>query len=245
MKLLTVGGAGYVGSIVVPTFEKEFECKHFDIKPVRGYEDHTIMADVADEEKVRQAVVGMDAVLYLAMGVGENTPDHRKRVNCNDDVNAAFDVNVRGLYRFLYLSLNAGVKRFVYISTLSVYKNLADNTVFDESRPADAWNPYGLSKRVGEFICGCAAQAHDSACVTAIRLIYPRNENDWPKYRYDLQKPKNSCATGPNDTRRLFLATVNFDKPGFHLLQASGDMEGKFYPNKRVNELLGWLPRNE
>ena len=244
MKLLIVGGAGYVGSIVVPTFEKEFECRHFDIKPVPGYEDHTILADVANEEKVRQAVVGMDAILYLAMGVGKDIPDAQKPPTCNG-INPSFDVNVRGLYRFLYLALSAGVKRFVYISTLSVYKNLANNTVFDENRPADTWDPYGLSKRVGEFICASAAQAHDSASVTAIRLIYPRNENDWPRFRYDHQKPKNSCATGPNDTRRLFLATVNFNKPGFHLLQASGDMEGKFYPNKRVNELLGWLPRNE
>lgn len=244
MKLLIVGGAGYVGSIVVPAFEKKFECTHFDIKPVPGYEDHTILADVANEEKVRQAVVGMDAVLYLAMGVGKDIPDAQKPPSCND-INPSFDVNVRGLYRFLYLSLNAGVKRFVYISTLSVYKNLADNTVFDESRPADAWNPYGLSKRVGEFICGCAAQAHESTCITAIRLIMPRNENDWPKFRYDHQKPRNYCGTGPEDTRRLFLAAVDFDKPGFHLLQASGDMEGKFFPNTRVNELLGWSPRNE
>jgi nucleoside-diphosphate-sugar epimerase len=241
MKLLVVGGAGYVGSIVVPAFEKEFECTYFDIKPVQGYEDRTILADVGDEEKVRQAVVGMDAIFYLAMGWGKNAQGHP----IVDDINPTFDVNVRGLYRFLYLSLAAGTKRFVYASSLSVYNNLWNNTVFDENRPADSWYPYGLSKRVGEFICGCAAQAHDSACITAIRLILPRNENDWPKDRYDPQKPRNSCATGPKDTQRLFVSAVNFDKPGFHLLQASGDMEDKFLPNKHVNEVLGWLPKNE
>ncbi|MBT9132849.1 MAG: N-acetyl-alpha-D-glucosaminyl-diphospho-ditrans,octacis-undecaprenol 4-epimerase [Firmicutes bacterium] len=230
MKLLIVGGAGYVGSIVVPTFEKEFECTYFDIKPVPGHEDRTILADVGDEEKVRQAVAGVDAILYLAMG---------------NEIKPAFDVNVCGLYRFLYISLKAGMKHFVYASTLSVYNNLGNNTVFDENRPANTWSPYGLSKRVGEFICGCAAQAHDSACIIALRLILPCNENDWPKFRYDSQKPRNSCATGPNDIRRLFLAAVNFDRPGFHLIQASGDMEGKFYSNKRASEVLGWLPKNE
>ena len=244
MKLLIVGGAGYVGSIIVPTFEKEFDCTYFDINPIKGHEDRTVLADVADEEKVRQAVVGMDAVLYLAMGVGQDIPDALKPPTCND-INPAFDVNVRGLYRFLLLSLNAGVKRFVYASTLSVYDNLHDKSVFDENRPADAWHPYGLSKRVGEFICGCASEADDSSCITALRLILPRNETDWPKYRYDFQKPQNICATGPNDIRRLFLAAVKFDKPGLHILQASGDMEGRFFPNKRVNEVLGWLPENK
>ncbi len=243
MKLLIVGGAGYVGSIIVSAFEKEFECTYFDIRPVLGYEDRTILADVADEEKVQQAVVGMDAVLYLAMGVGKNTP-YDKRKSTINEINPAFDVNVRGLYQFLYTSLKAGTKRFVYASTLSVYNNLRDKTVFDEDRPANAWEPYGLTKRVGEFICGCAAQAHDSSCVTAIRLMMPCNETDWPKFKYDLQKPRNGCGIGPDDTRRLFLAAVNFDKPGFHLLQASGDMEGKFYPNNKVKEVLGWLPEN-
>lgn len=241
MKLLVVGGAGYVGSIVVPVLEKEFECTHFDIKPVQGHEDHTILADVGDEEKVRQAVVGMDAVLYLAMGWGKNAQGHPDV----SDINPAFDVNVRGLYRFLYLSLAAGTKRFVYASTLSVYKNLWENTVFDENRPADSWYPYGLSKRVGEFVCNCAAQEYDSACITAIRLIHPRNENVWPKNQYDPQKSRNICGTGPKDTQQLFVKAVNYDKPGFHLFQASGDMEGKYFPNNLVNEVLGWLPQNE
>ncbi len=241
MRILIVGGAGYVGSIIAPTFEKECECTHFDIKPVPGYEDHTILSDVGDEDKVRQAVKGVDAIVYLAIGWGKG-PAGRADTN---DINPAFDVNVRGLYRFLQISLEAGVNRFIYASTLSVYKNLHNNVFFDENKPADEWRAYGLSKRVGEFICGCAAQEYHSACITAIRMIFPRNENDWPNYRYDPKKPENSCATGPGDTRRLFLAAVNFYEPGFHLFQASGDMEDKFLPNKRVNEILGWLPRNE
>ncbi|HBG77995.1 MAG TPA: hypothetical protein DDW84_03975 [Phycisphaerales bacterium] len=238
MKLLIVGGAGYVGSIVVPILEKEFECTHFDLHPVPGYEDRTIVADVCDEEKVRQAVVGMDAILYLAMGVG-----NRGKTDVSA-IGPAFDVNVCGLYRFLCLSLAGGTKRFVYASTLSVYKNYHLNTT-DENSPADTWHTYGLSKRVGEFICSCAAQEYNSATITAIRLILPRNEKDWPDYRHDPQKPRNGFATGPKDTQRLFSAAVNFDKPGFHLLQASGDMEGKILPNKRVSEMLGWLPKNE
>ena len=242
MKVLIVGGAGYVGSIIVPTFEKEFECTYFDIKPVRGCESRTILADVSDDEQVQRAVVGMDAILYLPMGMGK---DAQGRLSVNE-INPAFDVNVRGLYRFLYLSLAAGVKRFIYASSLSVYNRLCGGkTVFDENKPSDTWYPYGLSKRTGEFICGCGAQAYDSACITALRLIWPRNENDWPEHRYDPQKPKNSCAIGPKDIQRLFVTAVNYNKPGFHLLQASGDMEGKWLPNKRVNEVLGWFPRNE
>jgi nucleoside-diphosphate-sugar epimerase len=244
MKLLVVGGAGYVGRIIGPVLETVFDCTYFDIKPIKGCEDRTILADVSDKEKVQQAVAGMDAIIYLAMGVGPKSPNPAENPNVND-INAAFDVNVRGLYHFLYASLAAGTKRFIYVSTLSVYHQRWKDIVLDENTPADSWHPYGLSKRAGEFICGCAAQTHPGACITAIRLITPRNEQDWPPYRYDPAKSRNSCATGPKDTQRLFVAAANFDKPGFHLLQASGDISDSYLPNTRANELFGWLPKNE
>ena len=150
MKLLIVGGAGYVGSIVVPALEKEFACTHFDMTPVKSYEDHSVLEDVGDDAKVQQAVIGMDAVLYLAMGTGKHRgPNGRPNVH---EINPMFDVNVRGLYRFLHMSLEAGAKRFIYASSLSVYNNIRDGTVFDESRPANAWNTYGLSNRVNDVL---------------------------------------------------------------------------------------------
>ena len=238
MKLLIVGGAGYVGSILRPAIESEFECTHFDLRPVQGAEDRTIVADVSDDEKVRQAVAGVDAVLYMAMGIGKVT----YKVN---DIDTAFDVNVRGLYRFLQHSLSSGTTRFVYASTLSVYRHLGSDLPLHEGHPADAWETYGLSKRVGEFICQAATQEYPNSTVVAIRLNFPRNEADWPRHRYNPELPRNICALGPNDARRLFISAIRLDKPGFHMAQASGDMEDKSYPNKQAHEILGWKPNND
>ena len=242
MRLLIVGGAGYVGRIIVPALETAFECTHFDLKPVAGAEERTIVGDVGDDLAVQQAVVGIDAILYLAMGWGnnsaKNTPD------CNV-IGPAFDVNVRGLYRFLYYGLAAGSTRFVYTSTMSVYNRLWADTPFDESKPADCWIPYGLSKRVGEFICQSAQHAYPGSTISVLRLIRPSNETDWPPYRYNPQAERNMCGLGPNDTRRLYLAVLRHDKPGYYVVQASGDMEGRSYPNTRVYELFGWKPENE
>ena len=239
MKLLIVGGAGYVGTVIRPALEAEFECTHFDLKPVAGAEDRTIIADVDDDEKVSQAVAGMDGILYLAMGVGKKLP------TCYE-IDAAFDVNVRGLYRFCHHSLKADTKRFVYASTLSVYKNLwQQNRLVNEEVPPDAWDPYGMSKRVGEFMCQAAADEHPAATIIALRLMFPRNAADWPSYRYDRQLPSNTCALGPNDTQRLFVAAVNCDRPGFHVMQGTGDMEGQSCPTNRAHQVLGWAPQNE
>lgn len=90
MKLLIVGGAGYVGTVIRPALEAQFACTHFDLRPVSGAEDRAVTADVDDDDKVRQAVAGRDAILYLAMGLGKAAP------TCNE-IGAAFDVNVRGM----------------------------------------------------------------------------------------------------------------------------------------------------
>ncbi len=233
-----------MGSIIIPVLEKQFECRYFDIKPVKGYENRTIIADVADDDKVRQAAENIDAVVYLAMGVGKNPPTNQGCPDVND-INAAFNVNVCGLYKFLYASLAAGANRFIYASTLSVYSGLCRDSVIDENVQADSWIPYGLSKRTGEFVCSCAAQNHQTSCVTAIRLIQPKNDQDWPNFKYDPNKQRNYYATGPKDTQNLFTAAVKFYKPGFHLFQASGDMQGRHFPNDRVKQILGWMPKNE
>ena len=49
MKLLIVGGAGYVGQIVCPVIAQEHDCTYLDLQPVSGAQDRTIIADVIDD----------------------------------------------------------------------------------------------------------------------------------------------------------------------------------------------------
>ena len=237
MNLLIVGGAGYVGSILRPALEAAHRCRYLDLKPVPGAEDRTVVGSVNDDAAVARAVVGQEALLYLAMGTVNG---NRRTVQ---DIDAAFDVNVQGLYRVLAAALAAGARRVCVASSLSVYRGrLAACT--DETRPADAWDAYGMSKRGGEFICQAAAPHYPDATIVALRLILPRNDADWPASRYDPSKERNHFATGPEDIRRLFLKALELDRPGCHIVQATGDVTGTRLPNTRAHDLLGWLPEN-
>jgi nucleoside-diphosphate-sugar epimerase len=237
MKLLVIGGAGYVGSIIRPDLDAAHACRHLDLKPVPGAEDRTLVGDVNNDAVVQEAVRDQEAVLYLAMGM---TDGIRKTVN---DVDPAFNVNVRGLYRVLHHALSAGVRRFVYTSTLSVYDRVWSDFK-DENAPPNAWQPYGISKRLGESLCQAAAQQFPLATILALRLCLPQNEADWPAHRYDPTKARNHCDTGPQDIRRLFLRALELDHPGCHIVQATGDMSNQRLPNTRVQALLGWSPEN-
>ena len=227
MKVLFVEAAGHVGSILRPALEREHECTYFDRLPVSGAEARTVVADVNDEEEVRSALVGIEAVIYAPLGI---KPGTTKDVS---DMDASFTVNVRGWYRLLSIALEAGVRRFVYASSMSVYRQLDQR--IDERTPPDAWEGYGLSKRLAESVCQAAAQTYPDVTIVACRMYLPQSEKDWPTN-------ENPFATGPNDLRRLYLAALTCDEPGAHILQTTGDLEASRYSHNAVTELLGWAP---
>ena len=231
MKVLVVGAAGYVGSILRPALEREHDCTYFDRREISRAEDRMIVGDVNDEAKVRRAVEGIEAIIYAPLGV---KPGTQKDVG---DIDASFGVNLRAWYRWLVIALEAGIRRFVYASSMSVYHSL-DRRRTDETMPADAWSAYGTSKRLAETVCESAAQAHPDITIVALRMYWPRNDQDWPVN--DV-----SFAQGPNDLRRLYLAALACDEPGAHIVQTTGDLDGSRHPHNAVAKLLGWTPEGK
>jgi nucleoside-diphosphate-sugar epimerase len=239
MKVLVVGGAGYVGSILQPALEAEHECRYLDLKPVPGAADRTIIGDANDSAMVEKALDGMQCVLWLAMGVKAGL----SKAMGSADVDAAFDVNVKAMYRMLVAASGAGVRRFVYASSLSVYSTVGRRATFplDENEQPNAWRAYGASKRLGETLGEMWVQQELSATFLALRLFWPRNDEDWPGNEF--HPDRRGHPLGPNDMRRLFLAGIAFSQPGFYAVQSSGDLAGAHLPNTRVTELLGWEPQ--
>src|SRR5262249_49751817 len=65
-----------------------------------------------------------------------------------------------------YTAKRAGVRRFIFGSSCSVYGH-AVNKLYDEESPAACSYPYGISKLQGEV--GCLQLADDSFSVIALR----------------------------------------------------------------------------
>jgi hypothetical protein len=175
----------------------------------------------------------MDGVIYLAMGGFTK--------NEGPILPAAFDVNVQGLYLFLFAAGVSQIRHFVYASTMSIYRDYRH--VKDESTPADAWEVYGLTKGLGEVICERAAQKYPEMCIVAPRLIRPLSEEDWVGQKSLPADRRTANALGPNDTRSLFLAAIACNKPGAHLVQATGDVDQAEHSYAGVKQAIGWIPQ--
>ncbi|MCY4354665.1 MAG: NAD(P)-dependent oxidoreductase [Truepera sp.] len=103
-----------------------------------------VVSNLRDAEAVRQAVIGVDAVVHLGAVM----------LWGKDDYNAVlFEDNVRGTFNLLNAAaLHApALTRFVFASSDEVYPSLSASYLpIDENHPTNPYSFYGTSKLIGE-----------------------------------------------------------------------------------------------
>ena len=143
MKILVVGGAGYIGSHTAHVLRRAgLEVLIYDNLSTgfeflaKGFE--MVVGDVHDNARLLEAVKQSDAVMHFAANhyVGESVVNPRKY----------YRNNVEGGLSLLNAVLEAGKKSIViFSSTCSVYGAPAKMPITEDS-PLTPINPYGVSK---------------------------------------------------------------------------------------------------
>ncbi|GAA2048688.1 hypothetical protein GCM10009839_62960 [Catenulispora yoronensis] len=188
MRILMVGGSGYVGSLMLPGLAGGHSIRVLDpVAPVGAPEGVVHVAGSAlDSGVLAGALEGVDVVVHAAMG-------RRSDVHWPyPDLGRSFEVNVASVYATLAAAREAGVRRAVLISSLSVFADgpvaLADR-VLDEAVEPDASDVYGVSKRLAEQVCRIAAEAYGMS-VTVLRLAWPTPDAVWPRWALPVVFPE-------------------------------------------------------
>ena len=175
MHMLIVGGAGVVGRSLLAHLSAH-RLTILDRVPAPSGPAALIIGDATDLETLRTAMQGVDAVIHLAAIVprGDGVDDGQR-------IRDAFDVNVTGVYLALRAARERGIRRFVHISTMSVYTDYG-RVPIDASAHPDSTEPYGQSKRLAEQLCAAASQ-DGRMTVTSLRLAFPTTDDLWPLWR--------------------------------------------------------------
>ena len=143
MKILVAGGAGYIGSKLVPQLlERGYEIDVLDLFWFGDYLPDKV-------QRIRKGIFDFKAdeiknyqqVIFLA-GLS-NDPMAEYSPGLNFIHNAAAPAYLG------YIAKNAGVSRFIYAGSCSVY-GYTENELYDENSPAISNYPYGISKLQGE-----------------------------------------------------------------------------------------------
>jgi nucleoside-diphosphate-sugar epimerase len=242
MRVLVVGGSGKVGRMVLPLLDKRFELRVFDRNPPPFPVWEYVQGNVTDLAALRPAAEEMDALFYMAMGTGpRKTPQDPGSLYDVNDATAAYDVNVKGVHMALQGAVEAGIKRAVYTSSLSVYDGHLDirSGVTDrEDVPPAPTTVYGFTKRLGEQVFERFHRAHRLP-VLILRLFLPVTQADW-KAKHDPAHV--DCRTSAPDLARAFTAALDFEHDGFEIVHVTGDHTGRAYHHEKAKRLLGWEP---
>jgi nucleoside-diphosphate-sugar epimerase len=163
--VLVTGGAGYVGSALVPELlKKGYEVTVLDLyiygKDIfEEYKDnpslHEIEGDIRDEVTLQEALTGCDCVIHLACI--SNDPSFELNPNLGKSINfEAFRPLVK-------LSKAAGVKRFIYASSSSVY-GIKEEEKVTEELPLAPLTDYSKYKAMCEEVLKEEAEEGFTTC---------------------------------------------------------------------------------
>jgi nucleoside-diphosphate-sugar epimerase len=117
--VLVTGGAGYVGHVLVPALLADgyavrvYDTLYFDSALPKHPALSIVRADIRDAARFADAVKGMNAVIHLACISNDASFELDERLSTT--------INLEAFEPLVTASKAAGVRRFVYASTSSVY----------------------------------------------------------------------------------------------------------------------------
>jgi dTDP-glucose 4,6-dehydratase len=185
MKLMVTGGAGFIGSNFIRYLLAQYpedSILNFDkltysgnlqtLRDVENDERYTfIRGDISDSRKVTETLSqGIEAVVHFAA----ETHVDRSILKGSDFVKT----NVLGTQCLLDAARQAGIKRFVLVSTDEVYGSAPAGESFSEESPLAPNSPYAASKASADLL----ARAHFRTF--QFPVIITRCTNNYGPYQY-------------------------------------------------------------
>jgi NAD+ dependent glucose-6-phosphate dehydrogenase len=236
--VLLTGASGRVGQAILDGIGDDYEWRLLDREPPTQESDHEfVVADVTDEDAIRDAVDGVRAVVHLAGDPRPEAPWDSVLRNNIDGTQNVLDAAVdAGVEKVAFASSNHAVAHYETERKPDLYREDDDFRLTGEELPRPG-NLYGVSKASGEVLGRYYHDEHDLSFV-AVRIgnltenhppiDYERGQAMWLSHR--------DCA-------HLFDRCLRADY-GYEIVYGISDNDRKYYSLERAREVLGYDPQD-
>ena len=179
--ILVTGAAGRLGRRVVQRLlDKGYEVRGTDRVPHDDPASPFVQADLYDAEAVRSLLEDIEGVVHMGAIPGPGPADRPALdpvgTGGEGELRTLFDNNVRSTFNILMAAEERGLRRVVFSSSAFAMGFAHDPRAFvprylplDEDHPMMPFEPYGLSKKVGEAIAEMVAQRSNTS-VASLRF---------------------------------------------------------------------------
>ena len=165
MNVLITGAASRLGRAIAAELAADHRLRLMDSVPVEPCDNSEfIRGDLVDPEAARQAVRGMDAIVHTGEPPTELPDDELEREQ------RLLDYATRGTHVLFSAGVEAGIRRFVYGSSLEIFRAYPDDIYISEMwKPLPSPEIKSMSRYLGELVGREFARDYRVG-VTALRL---------------------------------------------------------------------------
>ena len=211
MKVLITGGAGFIGSAIVPKLQGEnydvyvYDNLSFGNKDFISVDgDHFFLGDIRNREDLDQVFQKVQPEIIIHLAAIHFIP------YCNAHPFESADINIRGTMNVLEAAKKLNnLKKVIFASTAAVYP-ISDRAV-NESHQTLPLDIYGLSKLAGEELLQkfYLETKIDTICCRFFNAFGPNETNPHliPEIENQLMNGARTIALGNLTPKRDFIHT--------------------------------------
>lgn len=204
MRILVTGASGFVGRHIVERLGKSNDIVAPTRRPLpSGLRARPIAIDRIDgRTDWREALAGVDAVVHAAGAA------HRRRGEPEKPGESYDEVNARGTLAFAQAAAEAGVREFVFVSSIAVNgRKTEGRPPFTEDGPTDSGSEYAASKlRAEQGLAELSARTGLGVTIVRPPQIYGRPATGHIAFLVDVMGRGLPLPRPSFDNRRAFVA---------------------------------------
>lgn len=233
MKVLLLGGNGFLGPHVVEELQDAYSLRITDIVPIDSKHE-TMQVDVSDLDQVRRATEGTDATINCSV-----LRPHRK---------IAFDVNAIGTYNGIRAAVENGHARFIntgpHFTQVGPSYEHYDFDINEEVPLHSGLNLYAHSKSVGQEICRVFAANYPIHVLTTLFLNFRDAVPAPDQLGSDLNPFSVTFPDAARALRKCLEVELETLPSRCEIFHITTDTPHGRYSNAKARRLLGWVPQD-